>query len=279
MGVWGVMAPAVDGGTGLGPVEAAIILEQLGAHLAPTPALWSILTAPLLAGVSGGERIVGGLDTTGLDDGPILVDHAADLDTVVILRPHGVFARDRRDLPPPVAVTPLDPLTPMSTYPSVGEGVQIGDAGDAGRLRQLGAALCAASLVGVSAAALETARAYALERRQFGVPIGSFQAVKHLLADMYVRTSLARSAALAAAALFQGDGDAEAAAAAGAKLLAGEAAIGNGRAAVQILGGMGYTWAMLPHYLLKRAWLLEHVFGTVDAHALAIGAGIGTDAG
>jgi alkylation response protein AidB-like acyl-CoA dehydrogenase len=280
MGVWGVMAPVVDGGTGLGPVEAAIILEQLGAHLAPTPALWSILAAPLLAGVSGGERIVGGLDTTALDDGPILVDHAADLDTVVVLRPDGVFACDRPDLPSPVAVTPLDPLTPMGTYPSVGEGVQIGEAGDAGRLRSLGAALSAASLVGVSAAALETARAYALERRQFGVPIGSFQAIKHMLADMYVRTSLARSAALAAAALLQGEGDADGtAAAAGAKLLAGEAAIGNGRAAVQILGGMGYTWATLPHYLLKRAWILEHVFGTADAHALTIGAGIGAGIG
>jgi alkylation response protein AidB-like acyl-CoA dehydrogenase len=301
MGVFGVMASEEDGGSGLGPVEAAIIVEQLGAYLAPAPALWSILTAPLLPKVSGGERIVSGLDTTVLDSDPILVDHAADLDTLVILRPDGVFAYDRGDLPRPVAVAPLDPLTPIGWYPSLGAGARIGGPADVARLQQLGTALTAAILVGVSAVALETARAFALERRQFGVAIGSFQAIKHMLADMYVRTSLARSSAFAAAALLQGADDNNgsdenngndesngnvgsadtdtASAAAGAKLLAGEAAIGNGRAAVQVLGGMGFTWAMLPHYLLKRAWVLEHTFGTVDAHAAAIGSGIGTELG
>jgi alkylation response protein AidB-like acyl-CoA dehydrogenase len=169
---------------------------------------------------------------------------------------------------------------------SVGRGAQLGDAGDASRIRRLGTALSAAMLVGVSAAALDTAQAYALERRQFGVPIGSFQAIKHLLADMYVRTSLARSAAFAAAALLQSSGGTAfaldpdvATAAAGAKLLAGEAAIGNGRVAVQVLGGVGYTWAMLPHYLLKRAWVLEHLFGTSDALADAIASGLVAHAG
>ena len=98
------------------------------------------------------------------------------------------------------------------------------------------------------------ARAYALEREQFGVPIGSFQAVKHLLADMYVRVEMARAATYAAAAIAagRGDGDADLAAST-AKHLAGEAGIANGRTAVQVLGGMGFTWEMLPHYFLKRA--------------------------
>jgi alkylation response protein AidB-like acyl-CoA dehydrogenase len=52
-----------------------------------------------------------------------------------------------------------------------------------------------------------------------------------------------------------------------AKLLAGDAGIGNGRAAVQVLGGMGFTWEMLPHYFLKRAWALELAFGAGDHHA------------
>ena len=55
-----------------------------------------------------------------------------------------------------------------------------------------------------------------------------------------------------------------------AKLLAGEAAVENARAAVQILGGMGFTWEMPTNYLLKRAWVLEQSFGTSTAHALAI---------
>ena len=122
---------------------------------------------------------------------------------------------------------------------------------------------------------MTVARDYALEREQFGVPIGSFQAVKHMLADMFVRTGLARSATYAAAAVYDDPGiGTPARAAAIAKLLAGEAALANARAAVQVLGGMGFTWDMPPNYLLKRAWVLEHSFGTSDAHALALGSSI-----
>ena len=121
--------------------------------------------------------------------------------------------------------------------------------------------------------ALDVARAYALERHQFGVPIGSFQAVKHMLADMYVRGGLAQSATYAAAAVAQQpDGDDPARAASAAKLLAAEAAVANASTAVQVLGGMGFTWDMLPNHLLKRAWVLEQGFGAADDHALRLGA-------
>ena len=63
-----------------------------------------------------------------------------------------------------------------------------------------------------------------------------------------------------------------------AKLLAGEAAMLNGRTAVQVLGGMGFTWEMPPHYFLKRAWVLEQRFGTGDAHALALSETLARDA-
>ena len=135
--------------------------------------------------------------------------------------------------------------------------------------------LVAGAVGGVAGTALETTRRYALQREQFGVPIGSFQAVQHLLADMYVRTALARSATYAAAAVLDDPevGDANRASAA-AKLLAGEAALANARAAIQVHGGVGFTWEMLPNYLLKRAWVLEHAFGDAEAHARAIGASI-----
>ena len=112
---------------------------------------------------------------------------------------------------------------------------------------------------------------YALERQQFGVPIGSFQAVKHLLADMYVRSGARPERHLRcrrggrrnpAATTRSGRRPA-------AKLLAGEAAIANAGTAVQVLGGMGFTWDMLPNHLLKRAWVLEQAFGTADDHAAA----------
>jgi alkylation response protein AidB-like acyl-CoA dehydrogenase len=130
-------------------------------------------------------------------------------------------------------------------------------------------------LLGVSETALASSRRYALDREQFDVQIGSFQAVQHLLADMYVRTALARSATYAAAAVLDdpGVGDPLRAIAA-AKILAGEAALENARTAIQVHGGIGFTWEMPTNYLLKRAWVLEHSFGDADSHALSISAAI-----
>ena len=108
-----------------------------------------------------------------------------------------------------------------------------------------------------------SSRRYALEREQFGVPIGSFQALQHMMADMYVRTALARSATYAAAAVLDDPevGDADRASARGEAPRRRGGRCENARAAIQVLGGMGFTWEMLPNYLLKRAWVLEHAFG------------------
>jgi alkylation response protein AidB-like acyl-CoA dehydrogenase len=140
---------------------------------------------------------------------------------------------------------------------------------------RLGTVLSAAMSVGIASRSLDVARDYALERQQFDVPIGSFQAVKHMLADMYVRSTLAQSAVYAAAALLDDPSGGDASAPlAGAKLLGSEAAISNASTAVQVLGGMGFTWDMLPNYLLKRAWTLELAFGTADDQALSIGSAL-----
>jgi alkylation response protein AidB-like acyl-CoA dehydrogenase len=135
-------------------------------------------------------------------------------------------------------------------------------------MRTIGTVLASALLLGLADRALHAAVAYAGNRQQFGRPIGSFQAIKHLLADMYVRTLLARSATYAAAAIADDreSGDLSAAASA-AKLVATDAAIRNAKTCIQVHGGMGFTWEMLPHYLLKRAWVLEHSFGNRAEHA------------
>ena len=260
LGVLGVLAP----GSGLDPVDAAVVFEQLGSHLVPGPTLWSALAAPLVDGVATGDRLVAGTEAT---DGSPIVGHAAEADALLVLRPDGVALVDRDDVHPE-ELAPLDPLTPVARLAELPPGRPVGGPDDAARTRRFGTVLSAALLVGLADRALDVARAYALEREQFGVPIGSFQAVKHLLADMYVRTALARAATYAAA-------DDEDDPGSGAKLLAGEAARENAATAIQVLGGMGFTWDMLPHYLLKRAWVLEQGFGTADEHALALGAALG----
>ena len=275
LGVLGLLLPEAHGGLDLGVVAAAIVFEQLGAHLVGGPVLWTALAAAYVDGAAGGERLVGGLDRAEGSGDPIVVEHACEIDALLVLRDDGVFLHAGSDLPAFDDLAPLDPLTPVGRAAALSRGVRVGDVHDAANLRLAGTVLSAALLLGVSDAALEASRRYALEREQFGVPIGSFQAVQHMLADMYVRTALARSAAYAAAAVLDdpGIGDPMGACAT-AKLLAGEAAVENARVAIQVHGGMGFTWEMLPNYLLKRAWVLEHAFGDADAHALALGARI-----
>jgi len=276
LGLHGLLLDEASGGSGAGVVEAAIVFEQVGSHLVSGPLLWSVLAAPLVDGVAAGERIVGGVEAGAIEaDGSAIVEHAADLDVLLVLRADSVTAHPRSGLPSPQPLTSLDPLATVGRVTDLRDGELVGDAGDAARLRLLGAALTAATLAGVASRALEVARTYALERQQFGVPIGSFQAVKHLLADMYVRTTLAQSATYAAAAVVDQPGaDDPVRAAAGAKLLAAEAAVEGASTAIQVLGGMGFTWDMLPNHLLKRAWSLEHAFGTADDHALDLGSAL-----
>ena len=269
LGVFGVL-----GSDDVGVVEGAIAFEQLGVHLVGGPALWTTLAARYVDGAARGDRLVGGIDEIA-DAEPTVVEHAAEIDALLVLRADGVYLCEGAELPRFDPLPPLDPLTPVGRCDAVPRGAKVGGAADAAGLRVAGAVLCAATLLGVSDAALETSRRYALEREQFGVPIGSFQAVQHLLADMYVRTALARSAVYAAAAVLDDPQIADALRASdAAKLLAGEAALENARVAIQVHGGVGFTWEMLPNYLLKRAWVLEQSFGDADAHAFSIGAAI-----
>jgi alkylation response protein AidB-like acyl-CoA dehydrogenase len=229
--------------------------------------LWSCLAAPF----ADSAARVAGVDLANHAEGPVVVEHLGESDALLIVHDDRVELCPRADLPEAIDGMPLDPLTPVQVLPAVPRGEVVGDADGVERLRRSGEVLSAAMLVGVAQGALDVARPYALEREQFGVPIGSFQAIKHLLADMYVRVELARAATYAAAAVAAGRGSGEDGdTASTAKLLAGEAAITNGRSAVQILGGMGFTWDMLPHLFLKRAWALEYTFGTTSVHALRL---------
>jgi len=275
LGVFGLLVPADRGGSGFGCVDATVVFEQLGAHLVEGPVVWSTITAPLMTGTVGGSRVVAGLELDVRPAEPLIVEHGAEADTVVVLHGGGAFALERDELPDPVALDPLDPLTPVTRFSRLPEGSPIGDGETGHHLRLLGRALSAALLLGIAGQSLEVARDYALTREQFDVPIGSFQALKHLMADMFVRLELARSATYAAASVIDNPraGDPERAGRV-AKLLAGEAALANSRSAVQILGGMGFTWAMPPHFLLKRSCVLENGVGTTEDHARALGAGL-----
>jgi alkylation response protein AidB-like acyl-CoA dehydrogenase len=137
------------------------------------------------------------------------------------------------------------------------------------RLRVLAA--LAVEAVGVAQRALEFAETHAKERTQFGKPIGSYQAVSHQVADSYVSVELARSLAYWAAwCVAENDPQASTAAAA-AKAVAAEAAVQNSERAIQVLGGIGFTWEHFAHRLYKRAQWIDSFegFGTVHRAQVA----------
>jgi alkylation response protein AidB-like acyl-CoA dehydrogenase len=259
LGDAGVFSLRADG---FGFADAAIVFEELGRALVPGPLVWSHLAYGRLDGVTGG------VEDFSQRQSALLVEHLDAVDAVVVLGDEGVSA-----VPPdaweatPVA-RPLDPLTPVHRVAAVPRGECLGDAVLMLELYWGGAVLTAAYLVGMAAACTAGAVDYAKERRQFDRPIASFQAVKHILADMAVRTEIARASVHAAAcALDAAPGSSPVRAVAGAKLLAGEAALLNGKAAMQVHGGMGFTWDVDVHLYLKRAWVLDTVLGSTRDHA------------
>jgi alkylation response protein AidB-like acyl-CoA dehydrogenase len=126
--------------------------------------------------------------------------------------------------------------------------------------------LAAAQLIGVGQRAIDMAVAYAKDRTQFGKPIGSYQAVKHLAANAQVKVEFARPVVQAAAAELPLGTLASRARVAHAKIVAAEAADLATRNAVQIHGAMGMTWEVDLHFWVKRAIALAHAWGSSVTH-------------
>jgi 2-(1,2-epoxy-1,2-dihydrophenyl)acetyl-CoA isomerase len=146
LGVFGLLVPGSDGRRGLGVVEAAIVFEQLGAHLVSGPVLWSTLAAPYVDGAAQGAPLVGGVEAVETDGDAIVVEHAGEIDALLILRDDGVFVCAGPERPVFDPLVPFDPLTPVGRVAGLPRGTRVGDARDAAELRRVGA-LCAALLL------------------------------------------------------------------------------------------------------------------------------------
>ncbi|MFI7286795.1 acyl-CoA dehydrogenase family protein [Streptomyces anulatus] len=255
-GFFALRLPEEAGGVGLGLPEAVLLFEEAGRALLPGPLVATHLAAGLVKGAAEGEAVVTAVD------GELPVAHLAEADAVLVGADALVGEPLRAFVAAARPVRSMDPLTPLHRTGAAGAAAARAVPGPAGaravterttahaeRIRFEGALLVAAEQLGSAARTTETAVQHAGDREQFGSPIGSFQAVKHLCADMLVRTEPARAAVYAAAVT----GDPVEIAA--AKLLADEAAVRNARDCLQIHGGMGFTWEADVHLHLKRAWL------------------------
>jgi alkylation response protein AidB-like acyl-CoA dehydrogenase len=265
-GVFGLCLAEEAGGAGLGLAEASLVFEELGRALVPGPLVASHLAAGLVDGAGDGSTVVGLVERPPAGDvRPVMVEDLADLDVLLVVSEDGVSSVEPATLDATRLARPMDPLTPVWSLSRLPVGTPVGGPDLVGWWRRDGAVLTAALQVGAAAWTTELAVAYAKQRHQFGRPIGGFQAIKHLCADMVVRNEVARAAVHAAAVTVDqpGVGDAQVAAA-GAKLLADEAALANGRSCIQVHGGMGFTWEVPAHLAYKRARVLATQFGTDD---------------
>ncbi|MFK0187569.1 acyl-CoA dehydrogenase family protein [Streptomyces rubiginosohelvolus] len=303
-GFFALRLPEEAGGVGLGLPEAVLLFEEAGRALLPGPLVATHLAAGLVKGAAEGEAVVTAVA------GELPVAHLAEADAVLVVdgRASGLPGEAwglevlpgktegaevlsgealRAFLAAARPVRSMDPLTPLHRAPADAKPAPAAsertraDAERApaatertpahtGRFRFEAALLTAAEQLGSAARTTEAAVQHAGDREQFGSPIGSFQAVKHLCADMLARTEPARAAVYAAAVT--GD-PAEIAA---AKLLADEAAVRNARDCLQIHGGMGFTWEADVHLHLKRAWLRAASWLTGAGAEELLAAGLGT---
>jgi alkylation response protein AidB-like acyl-CoA dehydrogenase len=261
----GVFAIAQDGTV----TDLAAALEELARALTPGPvlpaALASLLTGqPATVALTPGAltgSLAGSLGVTG-ETGPVLWAGGPLLAPVTTADGDAWFllGQDR----PGVTVTKLPPVDLSRDLVTVRlDGVLPDQPLDltTERVRDLAATLFAAEAAGVAAWCSGTASGYAGIRRQFGRPIGSFQAVKHLCATMACRAERAAALAWDAARAADDAPDEHPFAAAAAAALALDDAVDNAKDCIQVLGGIGFTWEHDAHLYLRRALALRQLLG------------------
>ncbi len=264
----GIAVSEEHGGQGLGAVALAVLLEELGYACAATPLLSTATAASVIdacGSAAARERwlpaLASGEATAGIGSRELAAD-AAGAAVIVVLDGDDAVLVAADD----ASVEPIDAIDPTRRYASVaGDGEPLG-AGAADRVR----AAVAAEVVGVCQRALDMSLEYVKDRKQFGVPVGSFQAVSHRCAQMLLATESVRSAAYFAA--WAADADPERLPEAAA--LAAAAAADGGRetaaSAIQAHGGIGFTWEADVHWLYKRAQLDSALLGGARRHRAAL---------
>jgi alkylation response protein AidB-like acyl-CoA dehydrogenase len=286
--------PEEQEGQGLGAVEQCVVAEQLGYALAPTPLPSTWAAAGLLAAAGQAGRLAGGrrgavaqweegataltspaepdlpFDGGRLNGTKIAVADAAAAGLLVVTTAGGRHALVEADAAG-MAIEPADAIDPTRRLYTVRfDGTPAEElTGERDALEHAWLAIAtfvAAETVGVAQRALDMAVAYAKERRQFGRPIGTYQAVSHACAQMLLEVEGARSATYWAAWALDFEPGTAPLAASVAKAYASDAGRRVTAAALQVHGGIGFTWEHDVHLLLKRAQANARAYGDARWH-------------
>ena len=278
----GIFIAEDNGGQDLGVIELVILLEELGYVLAPLPFLSNAAAGLILQDAGAMDRLEG--VATGERRGSVgvvkdgraaLVPDADEASIIVLLDGTDATLVERDD----AQIEVIDAIDPTRRYASVtangGESL-----GDVSRGRDLIALAVAAELVGISQRVLEMAVEYAKDRKQFDRPIGAYQAVSHACADMLKQVEGARSLVYYAGWAADAAPDEFSLAASMAKAYASDAGWNVSASALQVHGGIGFTWEHDLHWFLKRAKTDGVLYGSARDHRERVAelAGLGATA-
>jgi alkylation response protein AidB-like acyl-CoA dehydrogenase len=298
-GYTGIIFPEAYGGVGLGKVELMLLMEEAGRALLPGPFFSTVvLTGSVLDAVCApahkkkylepicrgdARSTVAILESsaswdpddvrTSAANGRItgeklFVPDAAVADFIVVIARNGVFIVDAKapglKISPMSAVDLTRKLYAVEFHNTPVE--EIGATANLPRAFDIATAALAAELVGGMQRALEVTVEYAKTRKQFGKPIGMFQAVQHQCADMYLETESSRSAVYYAGWALEENSPDSATAVSIAKMYASDAGRTVGNRSIQIQGGMGFTWENDVHLYYRRAKANETAFGDSNFH-------------
>ncbi len=298
-GFTGIISPEECGGMGLGKVELILLMEEAGYALLPGPFFSTVALAgavidavaspelkkKYLTQIAGGQaRATVALIEAGASWDPadvklhaagdkltgvkLFVSDAEAADFIVVIAHNGVFAIDAKG--PGLRVEPMKGMDLTRKIYSVeftgAPAERLGGTEALGQALALGTVAMAAEMVGGMQRVLEMTVAYAQTRKQFGKPIGIYQAVQHQCADMYLETESSRSAAYYAAWALEENAPDALAAVSIAKMYASDAARNVGNRGIQVHGGMGFTWENDLHLYYRRAKGSEIMLGDATFH-------------
>jgi alkylation response protein AidB-like acyl-CoA dehydrogenase len=251
-------------------ISAVADHEQKMKYLAPICAGEARSTVAMLeAGASWDSKDAQISVTNGrLTGAKLFVPDAAGADSIIVVAPRSVFAVDGKA--PGITIQPMLGMDLTRKLYSVRfentPAERLGDAAGLARGLDIATAALVAEMVGGMQRTLDMTVEYAKMRKQFGKPIGSFQAVQHQCADMYVETESARSAAYYAAWALEENAPDAAVAISIAKMYASDGCRTVGNRGIQVHGGMGFTWENDVHLYYRRAKASETMFGDATFH-------------
>ncbi|MFK7730433.1 MAG: acyl-CoA dehydrogenase family protein [Pseudomonadales bacterium] len=283
LGLTGMLVSEANGGLGMNEIDFVLLAEECGRAALPEPLVDTVLVATpilqeagmndVLSAIATGDSAVAVQPT----EGALLAD-AEFSDYLIVQQGSAVYLMKSADatLELQESVDPGRRLYSVSWQPDQATMLADGNEGAAmqARLFNRGALGAAAQLLGLSQRMIELSVNYTSERNQFGKPIGSFQAVKHHMANVAVKTEFAKAPVYRAAySVTHNLGDA-AQHVSHAKLAATEAATLAAKSGIQVHGAMGYTWEVDLQIFMKRAWALAGAWGSRGEHKARVASAV-----